>query len=336
MTATAKRQKGLEKMARDVQITNVIAGQELNVGNRRIFTNEFPMGPGYYVMRCRVGIALTIGTGLGAKAEGELLFIKNITLKTDKGEMLCNLPGRALYKIGVAKAGSPPQKNAIAAATGTYFVDLPIYFSDRSMLRPEDTILDTARYNSISLEVTLGSVSDLLTTVGTASVTSTLDVEIEHTNGRLPAEAMPLMHISYGFMPPVDASVLTNIQIDRATDLMYKRFFAHASAAGTAGESFSGANADDVQRVESIEDHTGFIVRQRIHEMIQSKNKDEYTLESIMAGITVFDFVQDGSISSSLWSGDKAKLNYVWSNKAGVAAGDIVSLAYEGVRALRP
>ena len=97
----------------------------------------------------------------------------------------------------------------------------------------------------------------------------------------------------------------------------------------------SGANADDVQALESVLDQSGYIVRERFHEMIQNQNKDDYSLETILAEISVIDFVRDGSINSSLYPGDRSRLQYAWSNKAGVAAGDVVSLAFEAVRGLK-
>jgi hypothetical protein len=69
--------------------------------------------------------------------------------------------------------------------------------------------------------------------------------------------------------------------------------------------------------------------------MIQNANKNDYSLESVLAGITVTDFVRDGSINSALYPGDRSRLQYKWTNKAGVAAGDIVSLAVESFRALK-
>jgi hypothetical protein len=136
-------------------------------------------------------------------------------------------------------------------------------------------------------------------------------------------------------MQSQDASVQTFIDIDRAPDVAYKRFYAHASSAGIAGGVFTGANADDVQDLESIIDQSGDIVRERIHEMIQNHNKREYSLETVLAGITIFDMVRDGSINSALYPGDRSRLQYKWTNKAGVAALDIVSLAFEAVRGLK-
>src|SRR6267142_1939860 len=91
-------------------------------------------------------VGAAICAGAGPVTEGELLICKGIVLRTSAGEVVCNLPGRALYKIAVERGGTVPRKDAIAASTGTFAVDLPIYFVDDRMKRPEDTILDTSRY----------------------------------------------------------------------------------------------------------------------------------------------------------------------------------------------
>lgn len=324
------------KTRRDLEIFYHLRGVALTTNGVITFGKDFPLGEGWYRIVLRWVIDITIGTGAGPIAEGELSIIKSIVIRTSAGEMLCNLPGRALWKIAVERGGTLPRKDAIAASTGTYAVDLPIYFADEYMKRPEDTILDTSRYSSISLDITCGGLADLYTAPGTAVLNSVkLDMEIERTKGRLPRQALPIFHVFYGSAQSQDASVQTFIDIDRAPDIAYKRFLAHASANGVAGGVFTGANADDVQFIESIVDQSGDIVRERIHEMIQNMNKNDYSLEAVLAGITVFDFVRDGSINSALYPGDRSRLQYKWVNKAGVAAGDIVSLAFEAVRGLK-
>lgn len=321
-------------MSRDIEHVNVLRTSTLNVNGRTIFSNEFPLGEGWLSMNLRVGIVVTIGTGSGAIAESELLFIKNVLLKTNRGETLCNLNGRALYKIAAVKSGALPRKDAMAAASATYYVDLPIYFADERMLVPTDTVLDTSRYTAITLDITLGTVADLFTTVGTSSVTATLDVDIKRYKGELPVQAKPDFHISYDTAPVVDAASATLINLPKSTDLAYKRLYIHECSSGTAGVPFSGANADDVKNLESVSDSLGFIFKQRVHEMIQNANKTDYGLESVLAGITVIDFVADGSINTALTT-SRPKLDFEWSNKAGVASGDLVSIAFEGVRTLK-
>lgn len=320
---------------RDLEVISHFRSTALNAGGPTQLGKDFPLGEGWYRLMLRFNIVVVIGTGAGPVAEGELRVIKKIALRNSAGEVLCDLPGRAMYKIAAAKAGSPPRKDAIAAASATYSVDIPIWFVDKRMMVPEDTILDTSRYNSITLEIQMGGIADLFTAPGTATVTFNLDAEIERTKGLLPEKARPQFHVSYIPMQPQDANVQTFIELDRSPDLAYKRLYAHASSSGTAGETFSGANADDVQNLESIIDQSGDIIRERIHEMIQNSNKNDYSLEAVLAGITIFDFVQDASINSALYPGDRSRLQYKWTNKAGVAANDIVSVAAECFRALK-
>lgn len=320
---------------RDLEYAKILSGQTLNVGNVTTFGKELPMATGYLRMNLRINIALTVGDGANPINEGELFFIKKIYILTDAGEVLCNLPAAALYDIAHYKAGTLPRKTAILAADGTYSVNIPIWFVDNRLIRPFDTVLDTSRYNQVTVEITLGTVADLLGAPGTATATATLDLDIERTSEVLPPEAAPLFHVSYENDAPVDANVSTVIEIARSTDLTIKRFLIKTGAGGTPGVPFSGQRADDVIDTVSIEDHNGFIRRNLIHEMIQDANKIDYSFENTRAGIQIHDLVADKSISTALFTGDKAKLEYNWVNKATVAPNDIVTLVREGHRVLK-
>jgi hypothetical protein len=256
-------------------------------------------------------------------------------MRTDRGEMLCNLPGRALFKMANYRQGTPPRKDAIAAATATYRVGIPIYFADNAMDFPNDTVLDTKRYNSVSLQVTYGGLANLFTAPGTATLAATFDVEIERSFGRLPAEAEPKFHASYDFRPPVDASVTQNIDIERSSDMSIKRIFVHSGTTGTGGVPWSGANSDLVQNVILIKDQNRFIEKDRIHGFIQDMNKIDAMLESTIAGVEVFDFVRERSIAGALATGDKSVLQYSWTNQGGVGANSIVTLTAEMIRTLK-
>jgi hypothetical protein len=291
-----------------------------------------------------INIAVTIGTGAGPVTEGELLFIKNVLLRTDRGEILCNLPGRAIWKIAALKNGSLPYKDAIAAATATYRVHLPIYFCDPEggpfqMLRPEDTILDTSRYNSISMSVTLGALSDLFTAPGTASAVCTLDLEVERSFGKLPGTkpgegGKPVGHINYDFRPPVDASVTQAIDIERSADMSLKRIYTHAGTSGTGGIPWSGANGDAVIGTVNVKDQSRFIEKDRLWRQIQNQNKLDSQLETSLAGVIVFNFVSDKSIASAMATADKSTLQETWVNGT-APANSIVTLTQEAIRTLK-
>lgn len=325
-------------MRGNAEPVNLIAGQALALNGKTVFSDPLPVGEGWYRMMCRIGIVFTVGTGTTPITEGELNFIKNVFLKTDRGEIICNLPGRALYKIASFKAGIvAPRKDAIAAASATYYVNLPIWFADhlRLMDRPEDTILDTKRYSSVTLEIVLGTVADLLTTVGTSSATATLDVEVVRSKGNLPKEGEPVAVIAYDYRNPVDAATTQQIMLERAQDLALKRLYLHSGTSGTASVPFSGVNSDAVVNVLQVKDQSGFIVKDRIHRMIQESNQVDFQLESIITGITVTDFVQEGSLQAALATAGKSLLQMQWTNQGGVGANSIVTVAQEAIRSLK-
>jgi hypothetical protein len=329
-----------------IERPNLISGAACVNAGQTQFSKEFPMGEGWFSMWLTFNLVFVVGTAATPIAEGELLYIKNVQLRTDRGEILCNLPGRALFKIAALKNGTLPYKDAIAAASATYRVSLPIYFCDptrgpHNMLRPEDTILDTSRYNSISLQVSLGSVADLHVTPGTSTVATSMDIEVQRTQGELPGErnkpgdgGRPLGHINYDYRPPVDASSLQFIDIERSSDLSMKRLYLHSGTSGTGGVPWSGANAGTVIGVLNIKDQSRFIEKDRIWREVEYMNKLDSELEAVLTGVGCFDFVQDRSIASAMSTGDKSVLQATWTNGT-APANSIVTLTQEGMRALK-
>lgn len=313
---------------------NLITGIGLNLGGQTPFSKEFPMGEGWYGMFLRFNNVFVVGTGTTPVTEGELLIIKNILLRTDRGEILANLPGRALFKIANYRYGMVPRKDAIAAASATYRVTIPIEFADSYMDYPEDTILDTKRYNSVFLQITMGTTADLLGTPGTSTATYTLDVEVERSFGRLPKEAEPLFHVSYDYRPPVDAATLQYIDVERSPDMSHKRIYLHTGTSGTGGIPFSGANADAVIDYLTLKDQNRYIEKERKWLMLQDMNKAQKMLESVISGFIGLDFVRDRSIASALASADKSVLQLAWVNGT-APANSIATLASEMIRKLK-
>jgi hypothetical protein len=337
MAAQAKQSNAPALRGRPiVERVNILSASVINVGGQTAnFAQSLPMGEGWYHMYLRFNHILTIGTGTGAITEGELLLIKNVLLKTDAGEIIVNLPGRALYKISTYLQTSPPRKDAIAASTGTYRVTFDLQFSDEYMVRPEDTVLYTDRYNSISLQVTYGTTADILTTPGTATLAPTMDLELQRSHGPMPDGVHPAGYVSYDFDPPVDAFTAQFINLERAAEMSIKRLYVHSCTGGTGGQPWTGVNADTIQNVVNVKDQGGNIEKDRIHQMIQDVNKMDQMLESTIAGVEIFDFVRDRSLSSAMATQGKSMLQYVWTNQGGVAANSIVTATREMVRALK-
>lgn len=326
-----------------IESVNLIRNRALSTGTRSGFSDELAVGEGWYRVDVRVAIIFVVGTGTTPITEGELQFIKNVTLRTDRGEYIANIPGRALYKIAHVKTGAAPEKDAIAAASATYMVNLPIYFAEHERLgfpRPEDTILDTKRYSSMTLEVQLGTVADLLTTVGTSSVTAALDLDVVRTKGPLPQDAKgndlvrPMGYTYHDVRPPVDAQTVTSILLERAADLLVRRYYLFSVTGGTAGVPFSGVASNAIVDIFSIKDQSGYVYKDRIFRMIQNDSKNYFSVETWPTGLFVIDFVQDRSMQSALITAGKSLLNASWTNQGSPGAGSLVSCVTEGIRRL--
>lgn len=313
---------------------NFIRNAALVVNGSQQFSDRFKMGHGWLVMWIRIAVTVTIGTGTTPISDGLLRLIKKVLLKTDRGELICNLPGRALHYISSYREGVRPQITTLAASNGTYEIFLPIYFTDARMIRPEDTILDTSRYKSVDLEIQLGSTADLYSTPGTSSITATVDVDVERTYGALPPEAKPLYFVSYDSRPPQDASVNPNIELEKSPDLSYKRLFLFTGASGTAGVPWSGNANDTYPQLVNIQDQDRFIEKDRVHSFVQALNKSVAGLETVLSGVEVYDFVMDRTIFSALSSADKSALQLALT-QSGAAANSIMTLSHEGIRLLK-
>jgi hypothetical protein len=319
---------------RDIEYERILNGESLNLDGLTTFGRSFPLGLGWYKANLRFTINLTHSAGSTVIEEGLLNIVKNVFLRTDRGEILCNIPGRGLYKMAQAITGTPSQIDTFAATTGTYYVTIPIIFADPMMLRPEDTILDTARYNSLQLQINFGNIGDLLSTTGGDTITATLEMEIMRTKLPLGEKAQPIYHVNYFALPTADPNSVTFLDVERAQDLLLKRLLVHTSASGTAGSPFTGTNADDEIADLSLQSEKGYIVNQRTWAMIQNENKEAYSLESVLSGFSIMDFVRDKSIMSALWTGDKARLQVLWTNGT-VTTNDLVSVGVEGIRTLK-
>lgn len=307
------------------------------------FSREIPVGEPWIKLLMIFNHAVTIGTGTGPKTEGGHRIVRGITFRTDRGEVIAdNAPGRALFRNDQIKARTAAPFDAIAASSSTFRAHIVLWLVDPLMkVNPFDTMLDTSRYNAVTLEILLGSISDLYGTVGTASVVSTLDLYIERLKGRLPplpAWKAIRFHQAYGIRVPVDPGSITEIELEKASDLAYKRLHVFGEGVNTvAGIPFSGdADSNILDEVTLDDGLASNPFTRALGRVVRSRNKQQYSLEAEVTGLLTLDVTgEDGSLNSSLYAGDKSRLAVEWTNGT-LPASDQVSLMYDGFRPLRP
>jgi hypothetical protein len=311
---------------------NLVKGQAVNsaAGSRTTFNVEWPTGPAIYETTLRLVIALTVGTASGPVTDGILNYIKQIYMKGDNNEVFVdNISARALVMgPAIIKAGTVPAFDQIAAASATYRVDIPIKHWDELTKRPEDLFVDSRRYHQMELAVTVGQMSDLFTTPGTASVVITADVDIVRSKDDLPDGLKAIGFTSYVSQNFIDPTTIAYMPLLRASDVYHKRLYLQtASATGF----WTGPHSDVVLQNLRVTSSDDVFIKNTDWLMKKNRDKQFYGLEAAMTGRNVVDFVRDKSNKSALFS-DRNNLRLEWDTVAGLAAGSYVSVLAEVYR----
>lgn len=316
----------------------------LEVFRRKVLANsatsnipdKFPMGEGWVNLILRFELTVVIGTGTGAISEGELQFIKGISISTDKGDRpYTNVPARFLYRFDSLIVGAPAAKNAIAAADGVYVVEIPVWFYNPKLARPYDTILDTSRFKNINLGVQLGSVADLFTSVGNSAVSTTLTCYVRKTRQPLQAHELPRFMIEMGHRASVNPANAQEIDLEIAANLAYMQVMLFTANSATTGVPFSGTANGAVISEFTLETSRGNLFDRVLADVINKENKQDYGLESVITGMYICDLVRDGDPDTALYAGPDllSRLKMKWTNDTLSTSG--VTCGYVGYRPMK-
>jgi len=318
----------------NTELVNVFTGKALNVGALNVLNEGFPLGEAWKRLILRLNVVLTNTTGTTAISEGELNLLKALTLKTSMGEIIYNaVPGRPIYRLDEIKTGTPAVKDAITATAGTFRTQFNLWLVDPLLVRPEDFLLNSIRYNRIQLELNIGTVADLLTVVGDSAITVTADLYIERIRGVLPPKVGPKEYTEISIPAPVNPASQTYIDIERANDLAIKRMLIYAQNSATAGSPFSGTPADTILDKIGFDTDRGELFNKVFWRMLNSQNKLDYRLVTAQVGIVLIDFCRDGSKMSSVSGGGFSRFRLFWDN--GTLSTSQISVAVESFRPLK-
>lgn len=320
----------------NLEFHEVFRRKALANGATTVISEKFPMGEGWIKLILRFELTVDIGTGTGALSEGELQYIKGISVSTDRGDKpYSNVPARPLYRWDALVTGTPATKNAIAATDGVYVVEIPVWFYNPKLARPYDTILDSSRYKNINLAVQLGTVADLFSSVGDSTVTTTLTCYVVKTRQPLRAEEKPRFMIEMGHRAPVNPSNATEIELEMAENLAYMQMLLFTANSATAGVPFSGTANGSVISDLTLETSRGNLFDRVLADVLNKENKQDYGLETAVTGLYVCDLVRDGNPETALFSGPSllSRLKMTWTNDTLSTSG--VTCGYVGFRDMK-
>ena len=290
---------------------SIFQNDTLSHSSSKVYSACFPMTKeAWHRLRLILELETTIGTGTGAIALGEYKYLKNIILRNSDGELIVSTPAPAFYWLNYLLYGEEPNRSAFTAADGTYRAIVDIPFALPFLARPEDTIIDSGRYSSFELEITSGSLSDLLTSAGTAAVTPKLSLFLERSKAGYSASGKPLG--GYPIFRTLAPALHTAgyIPFESSEDLVYFGFFIHSATSPTSGVPYSGTSADDIKGISFGDSLVKFLQNLPVNYFKEMRKK---LSGADLTGIYPYHFVNDGSMFSSYRSGNVGEVRFEWS-----------------------
>jgi hypothetical protein len=315
------------------EVKTIATGFPLNAGLNPF--SKFPIGEMWKTLRLTFHHAVTIGNGAGAVPLGEYAIIRAVNLKTDLNEVICdNVPGRAFHPLGFRQHRVAPYNIPVAAASATYDATVDIPFGLSWLKRPEDFYINSKRHKSVELTMTMGSVADLFTAPGTASVILTVDISLVRTVANLWAPNDRALQLSlphkipyFKHMAALDPSATPYWDIESADDFWITDFILSMGVSAVAGVPYSGTPADGLNGI-SFEDN--------VHTYLAAaplgffKQERRMFLGVDLVGAYMHSFIPNGSYREAYRTKQKSDLKLRWDSAAGAAPlqADLLLIGY--------
>jgi len=311
----------------------ILKGDAIPANSVKTYSSLFPLGgEGWHVLRITAKHTVVIGTGTGAIPLSEYGIIKNITFKTSKNDLPHFSPAKGFYYFNYLFNGVEPQHTAMAAASAVYDAVIDIPFAMPFLARKEDLVLDTGRYNLVELELTVGGVADLFTTVGTSSVATTIDISVLRTRTTLEQAGKPFFCPYIRHLAPFTPTTQPYANIESANDLVLFGFFAVAHASAVPGVAFSGTPSDFLDDI-TFRDNLLDYLKAAPLQFFQEERR-QYSNASIL-GVYPYCFVRDGSYRSGYFTGQRSEIKFEIGSIIGSPATPQVDLMLFGMRDLK-
>jgi hypothetical protein len=267
-----------------------------------VSSQELPRSFLYKTLVCRLSGSITIGTGTGAMSEGPLGLIQKCEIIADGRKVLVSANARDLFRLTHIFRGKRPELN-FSAATGSFSGTFAIDMEAIRMVSPVDSFFDPRPYEKIEIRITWGTISNILTTPGTASITSVvLDVQVLQTTEGADAIMFNKL-ISFDENTPAASSQNLTINVPRS-GILHGILFRTDTL---------GIDQDNIINFVTVKSDNNFLHVDRLSwATLQRRNVFEFqldggtdtpgsaTLNGQIVGFAFLDLTEDGLIGSGL------------------------------------
>lgn len=316
----------------------LISGDTVTPSSVRSYSTIFPLGgEGWHKIRLIFHHVVVIGTGADPNPLGGFLFLKNITLRTSKNEVIFSAPGMSFYHFSYLTNGVEPHYTAIAAGSATYDVVIDLPFVLPMLARKEDLMLDSGRYSMVELELQYGALTDLMRAPGTMTDAITVDIALTRSKGCFTATGKPVALPYIKHLTPFQAITKGYVDLESANDLCIFGLFAVTNDLvtwGCVGSAYEGTPVDLMDDI-SFQDNVLTYLRHLKLGVFQEE-RAQYSNNRAYSGMYPWIFTREGSIYNAYWTGAKSELKFIIGNGAFVAATTPqVDLVIFGMRQMR-
>ena len=173
-----------------------------DAGNTR--SVELPRSFLYKYLAFRLSGSVTVGTATGPINESPLGLLRRIDLIADGRKLLWSLGGRDAFRLSQILQGKRGELDGASTGTDPIGATFLIHNEAVRLRLPIDSYFDPRPYEKIELRVQWGTVADLFSTVGTATIAATTSLDVQVVQS---AEGAP--HILFNRLLLFDEQVIT-------------------------------------------------------------------------------------------------------------------------------
>lgn len=335
-----------------LEINTITTAQALAQNGITQFSSIFPLsGEGWDTLRLSFNNTIGGSGGTGAYVYGGFGIVKNVELKTSKGELVCSSPGMGLLQYALLCNHAESFYELISATNGTYrnVIDIPFAPGSYMLNRLEDLYLDSGQYTNVELQIQYGAVADLFGTVGSSTLTAqTVDISLLRTKAALDdpkTVAGRKSQVAYvpfiRHYPTINPSSQPYIILEAAQDLYITGMIGYGQTgnSGLVPYSMGGTAAWNVKNVTFRDNVTRWLnnvpvaaFAQQARMLFEPPNQ-AITNTLSMVGYYPWQFVRDWSIREAYWTGNKSEIRLEWTFDTG--ANPSFDLLVFGYRKLR-
>lgn len=316
---------------------NLVTAETLSASGTKTLRDIFPLsGEGWRKLRLTFHNVIGAG-GTVPNVLGSYRFIKDINIRTSRGENPISLPGMSLYYLNYLLNGVEPVFTNVIAGAGTFDAVIDIPFTFPFIARKEDFSIDSEAYNMLELQIQTGALADFQRTPAAATLATTMDVTLIRNKSGLHESGKPVGLPYLKHMAPFQAVTKGYADIESAEDLILFGFFAVANDLvtwGTVGNAYDGTPVDCLTDISFYDNLIQWIQNNVVG--VFQEERALFSNNRALTGVYPWVFAKEGTYKSGYPTGGRSEIKFkIGNGNLGTPTTPQVDLVLFGTRELR-